>query len=582
MDRLRGNRGPLRFSAYVPAHEVTQHLSHAEGRERALTHFRANQISRAYLDCLRTGHIPAEDVLVAARDYLTANGIDVAAGLTPTRGSGRGSTHGRHWLCYTSDDTRRELADVSRATARLFDRIIVDDFLCTQCQCAECRDERGGRSWEEFYGQLMAEVARECFIDPIKSENPDATVIIKYPQWYDRFHNFGYDVTRHPTSFDEVWAGTEIRDTRVEYVVQYQAFANHTWLGSLSGERMGGAWFDFINCYPEMYVEQAVQSILAGARELIRFHYGPDLYEPDSACTAALIEAIPALTALADELDGREPEGVLFYKPPMSDAGDEAYLADYLGMLGLPIVPTHVLPRTAEAVCFAAQAAGDPEAVTRALALAEGGATVLLTPGFIRRLAHDTRVLEMAGLAYPGVSPCDVWTYQFAVEGQASSGEQHVRFASRLLPTTAEAPATAIHPDGPVAVLTRHAVGQGQVVVLNAATFDYPPGSGRVTSAAPVSLTGLPQPIVDRLRALTLSGTNFDVDVRSKVGVFRYGDRLVLANFNDQDVEARVRGVTAGSLLTYPASPENAPADLDGGGGTRVPRRGFVLLATDE
>ncbi|MBT3266264.1 hypothetical protein HN371_03870 [Candidatus Poribacteria bacterium] len=578
MDSARGNRGPLRFSAYVPAQEVTTHLSHADGRARALAHFRASHISRVYLDCLRGGHTPDAAVLSTARDHLNANGIDVAAGLTPTRGSGRGSTHGRHWLCYTSADTRRELAEVSRFTARLFDHIIVDDFLCTQCQCAECVDERGDGSWEEYYGELMARVARECFIDPIKAENADATVIIKYPQWYDRFHNFGYDVTRHPTSFDEVWAGTEIRDPLVEYVVQYQAFANHTWLGSLSGDRMGGAWFDFINCYPEIYVEQAVQSILAGAREMIRFHYGPDLYEDDSPCTAALIEAIPTLTRLAEELDGQAPEGVLFVKPPMSDAGDEAYLADTLGMLGLPIIPTHVLAASAEAVCLAAHAASEPDIVARALALAERGATVLLTPGFIRRLAHDARVLDMAGLAYPGAVPCDLWTFRFAVDGRAVSGEQHVRFASRLLPTTADVLATAIHADGPIPVLTRRSVGEGQVVVLNAATFEYPPGSGRVTSAEPVSLTGLPQPLADRLRALMLSGSSLDVDVRSKVGVYRYGDRLVLTNFNDQDVSARVRGVAAEALVTYPPDRLDVGPGADGETLVTVPCRGFCVL----
>ncbi len=572
-----GNDGPLRFSAYVPAQEVSAHLSHAEGRSLALEQFRASQVSRVYLDCLRGGHTPDEAVLTEAREFFVANGIDVAAGLTPTRGSGRGSTHGRHWLCYTSEDTRRELAAVSRFTAQHFDRIIVDDFLCTQCQCAECERDRGDRTWEEFYGELMARVARECFVDPIKQVNADAHVIIKYPQWYDRFHNFGYDVREHPTSFDEVWAGTEIRDTRVEYVVQYQAFANHTWLGSLSGGRMGGAWFDFINCYPEMYVEQAVQSILAGARELIRFHYGPDLFAPTSPCTAALIDAIPTLAELAAELQGRKPGGVLFYKPPMSDGGDEAYLPDYLGMLGLPVLPTHELPSDAPAACLAAHAAGEPQIVTRALELAESGATLLLTPGFIRALADDARVLEMAGLAHPGVAPCDIWTFRYAVDGEAASGEQHVRFASRLLPTTAETLVTAVHSDGVTPVLTRHAVGKGQVLALSASTFEYPAGSGRVTSAEPVSLTGLPQPVVDRLRSCLL-GDDVRIDVRSKVGAYCFGDRLVLTNFNDQRVSARISGVSVEPRADHPTG-STAVEAADGATAVDIAGRGFVALA---
>jgi len=62
--------------------------------------------------------------------------------------------------------------------------------------------------------------------------------------------------------------------------------------------KIGGGWFDFINCYPEIYVEQAVQSILAGARELIRFHYEPGTYSPENPNTKALLEAIPELERL--------------------------------------------------------------------------------------------------------------------------------------------------------------------------------------------------------------------------------------------------------------------------------------------
>ena len=96
MSTPAGNRGPLRFSAYVPAQEVSAHLSHADGRAAALERFQASQVSRVYLDCLRGGHTPDGAVLTEAWEFFTANGIDVAAGLTPTRGSGRGSTHGRH------------------------------------------------------------------------------------------------------------------------------------------------------------------------------------------------------------------------------------------------------------------------------------------------------------------------------------------------------------------------------------------------------------------------------------------------------------------------------------------------------
>jgi len=539
-EQFNGNTGPLRFSAFVPAQAVNHHLSEPAGRSEALRLFEANKIGKVYLDCLRGGHFPGEDVLVAARDFFRGHGLEVSAGLTPTRGTGKGSTHGRWWLCYTNTKTQAELQQVVRRTARIFDEIIVDDFLCTHCQCAECRAARGERSWGEYYRELLVQVAQDCIIAPAKAENPRVRIVIKYPQWYDRFHVFGYDVRRHPALFDEVWVGTEIRDPRVEYVHQYQAFANYRWLASLSGEKIGGGWFDFINCYPEIYVEQAVQSVLAGARELIRFHYDPGLYSPENLNTGALIQMIPALEKLASLLDGCVPQGIAFYKPPDTDGEDEAYLLDYLGMLGLPMVPCHVFPHDAQAVCLPVQAAADPDVVDHALALAGRGATIMLTPGFLEKLAYDERILRFAGYASPPVTAADLWTFRFSVQQTPAEAESHVRFGAHLHPISAEVLATGIHHAGSFPILTRNSYGNGKVLVFNAKTFRYPEGSGRVTVAEPVSLPNLPQKLVDTLRMEMLSGFPVDVQARSRVGVYWYSDLLILTNFNDRSAEATV------------------------------------------
>ncbi len=575
----RGNEGPLRFSAFVDVGHTKLTLSTDEGRRLALDQFRASNVSKVYLDCLRGGDSPSEETLTVASDFFRHHGIDVAAGLTPTRGTGKGCTHGRWWLCYTNEATRTELEEVVRRTARLFDDIIVDDFLCTHCRCEECREAMGPRTSGQYRRDLLVEVAERHIVGPIREENPDAHVTIKYPQWYDRFHVFGYDVSHHPSLFDEVWVGTEIRDPLIEYVHQYQGFANYQWLASLAGERIGGAWFDFINCYPEIYVEQAVQSILAGARELIRFHYDPDLFSPESPCTSALIAAIPTLERLAEELDGREPRGVVLYKPKDSDGQDETYLPDYLGMLGMPVVPRADIPEAAEAVCFSAHATADPDAPVHALALAERGGTLLLTPGFLDACADDSRILALAGYGTPPVTPTDRWTFRFGVAGEAASSERHVRLQANLHPVSAEVLAWGVYPSGNVPVLTRRRVGHATTLVLNAKTFEYPEGSGRVTVGEPVSLPHLPQELVDVLRAELMSAMPLDVQVRSRVGVYLYGDTLVLANFNDQSARA---------VVSTPGRPDSPQADqvtattlgdwANGQLTLEVPRRSFRVV----
>ena len=105
----KGNTGPLRFSAFVPAHQVNQYFSEPAGREEALRLFQVNKIGKVYLDCLRGGHFPGEEVLVTARDFFREHGLEVSAGLTPTRGTGKASTHGRWWLCYTNTKTQEEI-----------------------------------------------------------------------------------------------------------------------------------------------------------------------------------------------------------------------------------------------------------------------------------------------------------------------------------------------------------------------------------------------------------------------------------------------------------------------------------------
>jgi len=576
---LNGRTGKLRFSAFVPAQSVSTYFSEASGRSEALEIFQATNIHKVYLDCLRGGHFPGEDVLITARDFFRENGLKVSAGLTPTSGTGKPCSHHRWWLCYKNKATQEELTDVVRRTARIFDEIIVDDFLCTHCQCDECRSARGEETWGKYRMDLLVQVAQDCIIAPIREENPDAKVIIKYPQWYDRFHIFGYDVRRHPDQFDEVWVGTEIRDPRVEFVHQYQAFANYQWLASLSGDKISGAWFDFITCYPEVYVEQAVQSILAGARELIRFHYDPALYSPENPNTQALLASIPALEKLAELLDGHTPQGIAFYKPPDSDGEDEAYLLDYLGMLGLPMIPCHTFPHDAQAVCLPVQAATDPDVVEHALALAEKGATIMLTPGFVDKLAYDNRVLAMAGYANPPVTNADLWTFRFAVNRTPTKAEGHVHFCADLHPVSAETLATGIHPAGDVPVLTRNSYRNGKVLVFNAKTFRYPEASGNVTTAEPVSLSNLPPNLVDTLRAEMLSNLPVDVQAPSRVGVYWYSDLLVLTNFNDRAVEATITLQTPCNGEAQDAVTQMSLGEwVDGKLSLNIPGRQFAVI----
>ena len=84
-------------------------------------------------------------------------------------------------------------------------------------------------------------------------------------------------MARETADFDRIWVGTETRDyTNKQWggTVQFEAFFIMRWLGGLGGAKCGGGWFDPYGTTPATYVEQARQTVLAGARESMLFCYG--------------------------------------------------------------------------------------------------------------------------------------------------------------------------------------------------------------------------------------------------------------------------------------------------------------------
>jgi hypothetical protein len=133
-------------------------------------------------------------------------------------------------------------------------------------------------------------------------------LIIKYPQWYDGFQDRGYDVTRETAAFDRIWVGTEIRDYTDPHwggVAQYEGYFLMRWLGGIGGEKCGGGWYDWLGTTERTYVEQARQTVLAGARESMLFCFGGLHRDTGPADVAALRANLPELLAVAREVDPR-------------------------------------------------------------------------------------------------------------------------------------------------------------------------------------------------------------------------------------------------------------------------------------
>jgi hypothetical protein len=426
-----------RFSSLFTAQDVLHCLSTDAGIDAAMDWCKASGITHVFLEEFRDNYQAERETLQRARDRFRSAGFLVSGCVTTTLIGKPSTSWGPLVCCYTDQATQARLQAVFEFAASLFDEIMIDDFFFVYCACPECDAARQaqrvtvgdksypvqGDSWEDYRGALMLHVAQDRVLGAAKKVNPQVRLIIKYPQWYDNYQERGYDVARETAAFDRIWVGTETRDYTNEWhwghTVQYEGYFLMRWLGEVGGDKCGGGWFDWLGTTEPTYVEQARQTILAGARETMLFCYGglnPAAQStlPDSipwptptgqGDIAALRANMPELLATAREVQQRRPLGIAAYKPINSGAGTESRIFDFLGMIGLPLVPCHQFPTNAPAAFFSVHAFDDPHAVTEINDYIKTGRPVLLTEILAKILsprlnlpAPNVRVLAVPGL----------------------------------------------------------------------------------------------------------------------------------------------------------------------------------------
>uniref|UniRef100_UPI0032165740 hypothetical protein n=1 Tax=uncultured Draconibacterium sp. TaxID=1573823 RepID=UPI0032165740 len=397
----------LALSVYVTAHTVNKMFSTEEGKREVISLLRCNGITKIYMEVYRSGLVISPGFMKECVQFLQQNGFEVVGGIATVPGGDFGvkqeGTLG--WFNWQNAKTRNDLRKVMEGVAPVFDTFIIDDFLCTADTSRESKQAKGEESWSEYRRSLLTDLAQTVFIEPAKAINPDIKMVIKFPQWYDRFHLLGYDVATKPNLFDGVWVGTETRGQytqRYGFVQPYEGFINYRWIKTLSGNKIGGAWFDHGDCSDLDFIEQAYQSVLAGAQELVIFnlssfitgHSGHHLLRQD----------FKKLADLAVIVAQNPVQGVVGYKPPNSDAGGDLYLMDYIGMFGVSLVPDSKYPDNASVIFLPTQAAKDSAVVDKAIHSLENGAKLILTTGFLNHAKGGEKLARLANIKWP-VSP---------------------------------------------------------------------------------------------------------------------------------------------------------------------------------
>jgi hypothetical protein len=392
-DLARENSGELRFSVTMAPQALAGEQPGGEVAGDAIDWCKRNGFTHVYLRTFGSGRQADAETLVRAKERLAQAEI-TSSGLVVTTDLGRRSSMGWLFPCFTEPATQDKLRSVFEFSAGLFDEIIIDDFLATRCLCDDCLAARGERSWSEYRRDLLVDLSDRCILQPARAANPGVSIILKYPQWYDEFHFKGYDVARQTEMFDEVRAGTETRepdDYRWKRVPQYEAYYNLRWVTSIAGDKCRGGWFDPFGTTPPTFLEQARQTVLAGASEVILVSHRALQSEQGRADMDALHGEMPDLFRLAALVRGKPVRGVAAPKPPNSEPGRDRYIYDFLGMLGLPLVPCPGIDADEPALLLTYHSLTDPELDEKLAARLEGRAPTLVTDNLAVSLPAELR-----------------------------------------------------------------------------------------------------------------------------------------------------------------------------------------------
>ncbi|MBK8501761.1 MAG: hypothetical protein IPL46_05865 [Saprospiraceae bacterium] len=386
-DLANENKDVLRVSTIFTAQDVRDRLSTETGLDSAIAWCKEVGITRVFIETFR-GYTAERQTLLHAKETFEASGIE-PSGCVTTVHFGKPSSNGSIVSCYTSEETRKELIRVFEYTASMFDLIMIDDFLFTHCECEECDAAREDQSFPDYRCDLMNMISEEYILKPARRVNPKVKIINKYPLWYDNFHLRGYDVLGETESYEYIWVGTETRDN--DFIndspglndPQYGAYFIMRWLADIGGEKTGGGWFDALGTTPKTYLEQARQTVLAGANEMMLFSYGGLIGENNEygnrkgtgiADIEALKVELPGLFELAKLINDKPIKGIHAVKPAnsrpvfgyddsasYSGVGTESYVYNFVGMLGIPLIPKEKIDLNAEAAFFPIHILKDPD-----------------------------------------------------------------------------------------------------------------------------------------------------------------------------------------------------------------------------
>jgi hypothetical protein len=577
----------FRVAVYIPIFVVKQMQDPQWLQTSWDTISRQVKVDKVYIETYRSRQIADEQLLDTIKKFFTDRGVQIAGGIAFTGDEARQFES----FCYTDPQDRDYVKRVSELTARHFDEIILDDFFFVNSKRDSDIAAKGTKSWTQFRLDLMDDAARTLVIGPIKTINPKAKVIIKFPNWYEHFPGLGFDLDKEPKLFDGTYTGTETRDPVItdQHLQQYESYQIFRYFENIRPGGNGGGWVDtFGTRYVDRYAEQLWDTMFAKAPEITLFFYGgllqpvapgdrdawKDLptsfnydqmlaYRDPNKSTASTMARVAGYSLdQVDPIVGQlgKPIGIQSYKPYQSVGED--FLHNYLGMIGIPIDLHPSFPTDADVVLLTESAKSDPDIVSKIKGQLQAGKNVVITSGLLRAL-QGKGIEDIVELRFTG-NRVTVHDYLRAFGAGAGSilGEKNnpdvLIPEIRFLTNDAWALVRGIASGNGFPILLMDRYSKGILFVLT-----VPDNFA--------DLYNLPPQVLSSIKYYILGNFPVRLDAPSKVSLFAYDNQtFIVQSFADTKTDVTV-SITEGvsklkNLVTSevvsgetPAPPQRAP-----------------------
>ena len=249
------------------------------------------------------------------------------------------------------------------------------------------------------------------------------------------------------------------------------------------------------------------------------------------------------LAALAKTVSSAPVQGIAAYKPPQSDAGGDLYIMDFIGMLGIPLVPVSSFPEEAQTIFLPTQAASDADIVTKVLSSHEQGARMIMTAGFLATVDDQGRLAELAGIIKPEIHSLSA--DRILVNGQEEVLERPLDMEADIIINDADILLEAMSGVFRIPFLTQSK--DKQIYVLNSHTFseaDFEAVGEVLLCPRPLGLLELPQSWANSLRGIFNDKLSIELNAPTRVTMqpLENGD-LVLHNYNQEATELELSGM---------------------------------------